>query len=55
VAALVRRDRLLPGPEYLARQGRCLGRDGRVAIEFDGDTIWLGGHSVTCVEGSLHA
>ena len=55
VAALVRRDRLLAGPGYAARQGRRLGRDGRVAIEFDGDTIWLGGHSVTCVEGSLQA
>ena len=55
VAALVRRDRLLPGSGYAASQGRCLGRDGRVAIEFDEDTIWLGGHSVTCIEGSLQA
>jgi PhzF family phenazine biosynthesis protein len=55
VAALVRRDRLLNVPGYAARQGRCLGRDGRVTIEFDGATIWLGGHSVTCVEGWLQA
>jgi predicted PhzF superfamily epimerase YddE/YHI9 len=34
-------------------QGRCVGRDGRVAVEFDHDTIWLGGHAVTCIEGSL--
>ena len=54
VAALVRRDHLLAGrASYTARQGRSLGRDGRVAIQFDGDTIWLGGHAVTCVEGSL--
>ncbi|MBV9551980.1 MAG: PhzF family phenazine biosynthesis protein, partial [Alphaproteobacteria bacterium] len=54
VAALVRRDRLLPGRmSYTARQGRCLGRDGRVTIEFEGDTIWLGGEAVTCVEGTL--
>ena len=31
----------------------CVGRDGRVAIEFEDDTIWLGGHAVTCIEGSL--
>jgi predicted PhzF superfamily epimerase YddE/YHI9 len=30
-----------------------VGRDGRVAIEFDDDTIWLGGYAVTCIEGSL--
>ena len=34
-------------------QGRCVGRDGRVAIEFEDDTIWLGGYAVTCIEGSL--
>jgi hypothetical protein len=22
-------------------------------IEFDDDTIWLGGHAVTCIEGWL--
>ena len=38
----------------LARQGRCLGRDGRVAVRFgQGGAIWVGGHSVTCVEGSI--
>jgi PhzF family phenazine biosynthesis protein len=55
VAALVRRDRVLETRSYVARQGRCVGRDGRVTVEFDGDTIWLGGHAVTCVEGSLQA
>jgi PhzF family phenazine biosynthesis protein len=53
VAALVRRDRILTGRSYVARQGGCVGRDGRVAVEFDEDTIWLGGHAVTCIEGSL--
>ena len=38
---------------YLASEGRCVGRDGRVATEFDYGTIWLGGHAVTCIEGSL--
>ena len=55
VAALVRRDRVLQAHSYVAGQGRCLGRDGRVAVELDGSTIWLGGHAVTCVEGVLHA
>jgi PhzF family phenazine biosynthesis protein len=53
VAALVRRERLLNDPTYVASQGRCLARDGRVAVRFDGGTIWLGGHAVTCIEGSL--
>ena len=53
VAALVRRDRVLETHAYVASQGRCLGRDGRVAVRFDGGTIWLGGHAVTCVEGLL--
>jgi PhzF family phenazine biosynthesis protein len=53
VAALVRRDALLKRRSYSASQGRCVGRDGRVAVEFEDDTIWLGGHAVTCIEGSL--
>ena len=53
VAALVRRDGILTGRSYVASQGRCVGRDGRVEIEFDEKTIWLGGHAVTCIEGSL--
>jgi len=53
VAALIRRDGLLGAGAYTARQGRCLGRDGRVTVQFDGDTIWLGGQAVTCVDGTL--
>ena len=54
VAALVKRDRLLAGPTYVASQGGCVGRDGRVEVRFaDDDTIWLGGQAVTCVEGTL--
>jgi PhzF family phenazine biosynthesis protein len=55
VAALVRRDALLRSPTYIASQGRCLGRDGRVTVQFEDGTIWLGGHAVTCVEGLLRA
>jgi PhzF family phenazine biosynthesis protein len=54
VAALVRRERLIAAPAYVAAQGCCMGRDGRVEVRFEADgTIWLGGHAVTCVEGTL--
>ena len=54
VAALVRREGLVDGNSYAARQGRCMGRDGRVEILFDeADKIWVGGRSVTCIEGTL--
>jgi PhzF family phenazine biosynthesis protein len=53
VAALVRRERLISASSYVAGQGGCMGRDGRVEVRFDGNDIWLGGHAVTCVEGTL--
>lgn len=54
VAALIQRDRLLERSSYVASQGRCMDRDGRVEVRFaDDGTIWLGGHAVTCVEGTL--
>ncbi len=54
VAALVRRERLITGSTYVASQGCCVGRDGRVEIRFGADgTIWLGGDAVTCLEGTL--
>jgi len=54
VAALIRRDGVLAQDRYVASQGRCLGRDGRVEIRFEPDgAIRLGGHAVTCVEGTL--
>ncbi|HEY8606213.1 MAG TPA: PhzF family phenazine biosynthesis protein [Noviherbaspirillum sp.] len=44
------------GPvDYQARQGRCLGRDGRVAIAYESDTVWLGGQAVSCIEGHILA
>ena len=39
--------------QYVASQGTCLGRAGRVFVEQDGDTIWVGGHSVTCMAGEV--
>jgi PhzF family phenazine biosynthesis protein len=41
------------GARYAARQGMQLGRDGEVAVRFEGERILLGGCAVTCVEGTL--
>jgi len=38
---------------YLASQGEALGRDGRIAVNWRGDRIEVGGRSVVCVEGRL--
>ena len=39
--------------QYVASQGTMLGRAGRVHVQQDGDNIWIGGNSVTCIEGSV--
>ncbi len=41
--------------DYRARQGRCLGRDGHIAIAYENDAIWLGGLAVNCIEGYIIA
>jgi PhzF family phenazine biosynthesis protein len=38
---------------YVARQGMQLGRNGEVAVRFDGGKILLGGSAVTCVDGTI--
>jgi predicted PhzF superfamily epimerase YddE/YHI9 len=39
---------------YVAGQGQCLGRDGRVHVTRDAaGQVWIGGDSVTCVEGHV--
>ena len=39
---------------YVASQGTALGRAGRVHVERDADgTVWIGGDSVTCVDGQV--
>jgi PhzF family phenazine biosynthesis protein len=39
---------------YLAAQGSCLGRAGRVHVERDASgQVWIGGESVTCISGSV--
>ena len=46
-------DGLLP-ERYLASQGVCMGRAGLVHIERDAqDQIWVGGDSVTCIDGCV--
>ncbi|MFZ4478775.1 MAG: PhzF family phenazine biosynthesis protein [Rhodoferax sp.] len=47
-------DGLAPA-SYTASQGRCLGRAGRVRIEQEADgQIWVGGDSVTCIDGEVN-
>jgi PhzF family phenazine biosynthesis protein len=41
------------GRSYVARQGMQLGRDGHVSVRL-GEKIEIGGHAVTCVEGTLN-
>lgn len=56
VAAFLWARGLLPadGRDYLATQGRCVGRNGRIEVNVDsGGSIRIGGSCVICVEGSL--
>ena len=54
VAVLVEREKLSEEDSYVARQGRSIGRDGRVEVRFgEANSIWVGGQAVTCVEGTL--
>ena len=39
---------------YVASQGSCLGRAGRVHVQRDAQNqVWVGGESVTCIQGSV--
>jgi PhzF family phenazine biosynthesis protein len=38
---------------YIAAQGTKLGRAGRIYVEQEGGDIWIGGASVTCIDGTL--
>jgi predicted PhzF superfamily epimerase YddE/YHI9 len=54
IALLLQQQNQRPGTRYTVRQGTALGRDGRVHVEYDDNAgkIWVGGHSVTVVEGT---
>jgi len=43
----------LAPPRYVASQGTVLGRAGRVHVERAGEDIWIGGQTVTCIEGRV--
>jgi PhzF family phenazine biosynthesis protein len=36
---------------YVAAQGAALDRAGRIYVEKIGETVWIGGSSITCVDG----
>jgi PhzF family phenazine biosynthesis protein len=38
---------------YVAAQGTVLGRAGRVHVEKDGDTVWVGGDAATTIKGTV--
>jgi PhzF family phenazine biosynthesis protein len=43
----------LAPPSYVAAQGAALGRAGRVHLEQEGDTVWVGGDVASCVQGTV--
>lgn len=54
VAAVVREHELIGKPTYVASQGYCVGRNGKVEVRFTNDgKILIGGHAVTCIKGTL--
>jgi PhzF family phenazine biosynthesis protein len=38
---------------YIAAQGTAMARAGRVHVEQDGADIWIGGASITCIDGKV--
>jgi PhzF family phenazine biosynthesis protein len=40
-------------PRYVAAQGTAMSRAGRVHVSQEGADIWIGGASVTCVDGKV--
>ena len=54
VAAMILRNSVFTESRYTAAQGRVLGRDGRIEVEYEPDgAIWLGGTAAVLVEGSI--
>jgi len=54
VAALVKKLGLIGKPKYVASQGQCVGRNGSVEVRFtDNGKILIGGHAITCIEGTI--
>ncbi len=43
-----------PAARYTVRQGTAIGRQGHVVVEYDeNDTVWIGGHSTTVIDGTF--
>lgn len=38
---------------YRVRQGTAIQRAGRVQVDFDGENIWIGGNTVTVIDGTI--
>ena len=38
---------------YVASQGTVMGREGRVSVQRVGEDIWIGGSTVTCIDGTV--
>jgi PhzF family phenazine biosynthesis protein len=52
IARWLLRDDLAPA-HYVVSQGTAMGRRGRVDVQRLGDDIWIGGETVTCIDGML--
>lgn len=39
--------------DYRARQGTVIQRQGRIEVRYEGDTIWIGGKTVTVIDGTI--
>jgi PhzF family phenazine biosynthesis protein len=52
-AAFIYRNKLIDRSSYVANQGQCVQRDGRVEVRLDGDDIWVGGVAAVRMEGAL--
>ncbi|QSZ52203.1 PhzF family phenazine biosynthesis protein [Paenarthrobacter sp. AT5] len=39
--------------DYVAAQGTVLGRAGRIHVKAEGDQVWVGGDSTTCIQGTV--
>ena len=53
-AHLLAQGRIKPGDQYLASQGRELGRNGEVRVQVDIDSqIWIGGEVQPVISGQI--
>ncbi len=54
IAAWLHHNDALPGADYVASQGREIGRDGRVRVHVDGEgEAWIGGQVQTVIRGTV--